>query len=46
MNMSYADDLFSYVRSHHPRSLRGIEEDLGWDEKTLLPITRLVEAAD
>jgi SAM-dependent methyltransferase len=24
--MSYADDLFSYVRSHHPRSLRGIEE--------------------
>lgn len=24
--MSYVDDLLSYVRSHHPRSLRGIEE--------------------
>ena len=44
--MYFADPGHMYGSNMRFRTLRGIEEDLGWDEKTLLPITRLVEAAD
>jgi hypothetical protein len=44
--MCFADPGHMYGSNMRFRTLRGIEEDLGWDEKTLLPITRLVEAAD
>ena len=44
--MSFADPGHMYGSNIRFRTLRGIEEELGWDEKTRQTTVRLVEVAD